>query len=884
MKPSDFLSEADCGLRFLCSLCFFTHSVCCIKTGSWVRFLFVLFVLCCLWPGRVRAQVSGVVTDAETGTPLSSVNVYYRHDKRTGTVTDGQGRYTLTSNMAPGDLVFSYLGYLLREEKVKYGERRTLNVRLTPQHRELGEVTIKPRKQKYSRRNNPAVELMKKVIAAKGDNDLRRNDYCRYFKYSKLTFALNGLSPAESDSSLFRNLPLLAGQVEYCPQTGKNILPVTYSETLSEYLYRKRPEAERDYLRGEHSEGLNDLFSTGEMFTTVLRSVFTQVNIYDNSIFLLERPFTSPLSSVNAIAFYQYFIMDTLLVDGERCVELSFVPQNPQDFGFSGRLVVGADDYRVRRCVINLPLRTSVNFVNNLVIEQTFARQSNGQQVLVKDDMLAELGLVRKNRALLVKRRVAYSGWSFDSIPDVAFREREKLREGTCYMDDEAFWARHRTDTLTRSEANMKRMLAQARHTRGFGPMMFVARALVENYVETARPGKKNYVDIGPINTIVSTNFIEKFRLRASAQTTALLNPHWFFKGYLAYGFRDRKLKYEGQVEYSLLRKRYSPEEFPRNSIALSVRYDVATPGDFLSPRDKDNVFVSFKTQTVDQMMYFKNYTLKYEYEFDNTFGIRTQLRHTRQVPAGSLSYRTTAGCKVDELRTSEATLVLRYAPGEELVHSKQRRVRVNGSAPVFRLTHTVGLKGVWGSDYNYNYTELSAYKRFWFHSFGRLNVHARLGAQWNQVPFPLLIMPAANNSYIITENMFCLMNNMEFLTDRMASLDVEWDMNGKLFNRIPLLKRLKWREIVGCKTLYGALTRKNNPALHTSGNELFDFPVRDGIPMSRAMGDRPYMELNIGIYNIFKIIRIDYVRRLTYHGLPRVKKNGVRLALQFDF
>lgn len=835
-------------------------------------------------PGRVRAQVSGVVTDAETGEPLPQVNVYYQHDKRIGTVTDEQGRYKLTSNMVPGDLIFSYMGYLPHKAKVKYGEKCKLNVRLSPQDRELKELLIKPRKRKYSRRDNPAVELMKRVIAAKEDNDLRQNDYCRYSKYSKLTFALNGLSSAEPDSGLFRNFPLLAGQVEYCPQTGKNILPLIYNETVSEYLYRKHPETERDYLRGEHSEGLNDLFSTGDMVTTVLQSVFTRVNIYDNSIFLLERPFTSPLSSANAIAFYQYFIMDTLLVGGERCIELSYVPQNPQDFGFSGRLLVGADDYRVRHSVINLPLRTSVNFVNNLVIEQTFARQSNGQQVLVKDEMLAELGLVRKNRALMVKRLVAYSGFSFDSIPDKAFRERERLREGTRRTDDETFWAQYRADTLSRSEVNMKHMLAQAQRTRGFGPVIFVARALVENYVETARSGKKNYVDIGPVNTIMSTNFIEKFRLRGSAQTTALLNPHWFLKGYLAYGVRDRKLKYEGQVEYSFLRKQYSPEEFPRNSVALSVRHDVATPGDFLSPRDKDNVFVSFKTQPVDQMMYFRNYTLKYEYEFNSTFGIRALLRHTWQTPTGSLFYRTTAGRNVGELRTSEGTLSLRYAPGEEIVNSKQRRIRVNGSAPVFQLTHTAGFKGVWGGDYNYNYTELSAYKRFWFHSCGRLNVHVQIGVQWNRVPFPLLIMPAANNSYIITGNMFCLMNNMEFLTDRMASLNLEWDLNGKLFNRIPLIKRLKWREIVGCKTLCGTLTRKNNPAFHPPGDELFDFPMRDGIPVSQALGYCPYMELNVGVYNIFKIIRIDYVRRLTYQGLPRVKKNGIRLALQFDF
>lgn len=855
-----------------------------MKSSAVTRFR-LLLLWGVLWMSTlVQAQVSGVVTDAETGEPLPHVNVYYRHDKRTGTITNLDGHYTLTSNMVPGDLVFSFMGYRPYECRVKYGEKQTLNVKLKPQDRELDELTVVPKKRKYSRRNNPAVELMKKVIAAKGDNDPKRNAFCRYDKYSRLTFALNNVPPESVDSGALAKLPLLARQVELCPQTGRYVLPLTYNESFAQYLYRREPECERDYLRAEHAVGLNDLFHTGDMVTTVLQSVFTRVNIYDNTLYLLERPFTSPISSTNAIRFYQYFIMDTLMVDGERCIELTYVPQNPQDFGFSGRLLVGAEDYRVRYCLICLPLRTSVNFVNNLVLEQRFARQSNGQQLLVKDDMLAELGIMRKNRSLMVKRSVSYTGYAFDSIPSSAFEEREKLREGTRRVDDPAYWAQHRPDTLTRAEAGMDDMLAEAARKRAFGPVLFIGRALIENYVETSRPGKKNYVDIGPINTIMSTNFIEKFRLRASAQTTAMLHPHLFLKGYAAYGFRDHRVKYEGQVEYSFLRKQYSPEEFPRHSMALSTRYDVMAPGDLLSPRDKDNVFVSFKTQTVDMMMYLRHYTLKYEYEFTNTLGLRLQLRHVEQTPAGALTYVTGTGRAIDRLRSSEATFGLRFAPGEQIVNSKQRRIRVNGNAPEFRLTHTVGVKGVWGSDYNYNYSELSAYKRFWFHSCGRLDAFLRLGAQWNRVPFPLLIMPATNNSYIITENMFCMMNNMEFLTDRMASLDLQWDLNGKLFNRIPLLKRLKWREVVGFKALYGALTCKNNPDRHPDDDFLYALPSRGAETVSRAPGEAPYMELTAGIHNILKIIRIDYVRRLNYLNGPGVKKNGVRLALEFDF
>lgn len=433
--------------------------------------------------------------------------------------------------------------------------------------------------------------------------------------------------------------------MEYCPQTQTNILPLTYNETSSEHIYRKQPEAERNFIRGTNSEGVNELFATGDIVNVVLQRFFADVNIYDNSINLLERYFTSPLSSTNAISFYQYYIMDTLDVEGDKCIELSFIPQNPQDFGFSGRLWVLDDGtYQVKRCLVNLPLRSSVNFISNLVIEQDFSTLPNGQRVLVKDNMIAELGALKKYHNMMVKRTTAYTGFDFAPISSERFDQREQPREGTPVIKDENFWAQHRTDTLTRSEAGMSTMVQDMTRKKGFGWIIWIVRAFVENYVETSPPGKKNYVDFGPVNTVVSSNFIDKVRFRASAQTTANLSPHLFLKGYAAYGVRDKKWKYEGEVEYSFLKKQYSPEEFPRNSIAVSTRYDVMAPSDAMLPTDKDNVFTSLKTQTIDQMSYFRQYNIRYVYEFDNHFGITAQLRHITQNPTGTLFYRTEAG------------------------------------------------------------------------------------------------------------------------------------------------------------------------------------------------------------------------------------------------
>lgn len=845
----------------------------------------LLTLLCVLSPLHVLSQIKGKVVDAETGEPVPYANVYYQKQQTIGTNTSLNGRYTLQSPPASDTIVFSFVGYKTHKLYVERGARKTINVTLEDLGKELDEVLVKPKKQRYRRKNNPAVELMEKVIAAKENHDLKQNEFYRYDKYQRITFGFNNITQEFVDSGFLRHYPTLVKQVEFCPQTQTRILPMTYNETASEHIFRKNPETSRDFIRGTHSEGITDLLRTGEIGTVMLQRFFTDVNIYDNSINLLERYFTSPLSSTTAISFYQYFIMDTVMIDNDSCIELSYVPQNPQDFGFSGRLwIINDGTYRVKRCLIHLPVRSSVNFISNLTIEQDFATLSNGQRILVKDNMIVEMGALKKFHNMFLKRTTSYTGFDFSPIPDEQFLKREQPREGTVVVEDDKFWQLHRTDSLTRSEATMPNMIRSIQNAKGYGWIMWIVRAFIENYVETAPPGKKNYVDFGPVNTIVSSNFIDKVRFRLSAQTTANLHPQLFLKGYVAYGIRDKKWKYLGEVEYSFLKKQYSQEEFPRNSITFSTRYDVMAPSDALLPTDKDNVFTSFKTQTVDQMAYFRHYNLRYVYEFDNNFSITTQLRHLTQNPTGSLFYRTLAGSMVDELTQSEATLSLRYAPGEKTIVTKQRRKAVSHNYPVFTLLHTAGFKGILGGDYNSNYTEISASKRFWLNSYGRIDIYARAGAQWNRVPFPLLIMPAANNSYIIQRNMFNMINNMEFINDRFVSLDVQWDLSGKLLNRIPLIKRLKWREVIGFKALYGHLTDKNNPNMRPEANDLYEFPSRNGNTTSFVMGNTPYMELNVGLHNIFKILRVDYVRRLNYHNLPNVKKNGVRLSLQFDF
>ena len=857
-----------------------------MKTKYIKSFLLFLLLGCCI---SVSAQnIQGVVTDSLTNEPIPYLSVFYE-GKGVGSITDNDGNYKVETRKGWNKLTFSAVGYVTKVVNIIPGVTKNLNVRMRPDDIMLDEVVVKPKREKYSRKNNPAVELMKKVIAHKKNNKLSENDYYQYNKYQKITMSLNDVTPEMLEKGMYKKMPFLKDQIELCEETNKFILPISVDETASQKIYRKHPKSEKTIIKGMSSTGVNELFATGDMLSTVLKDVFTDVNIYDNDIRLLQYPFISPISSSDAISFYKFYIMDTTFVDKDKCFHLTFVPNNSQDFGFTGHLYVLADSsYTVKKCTMNLPKKSGVNFVDNMDIIQEFEQLPNGEWVLKTDDMIVEMTLMKIMQGFQIRRTTRYSDYAFDELPQQLFKRKgAEIKEADAMMRGDDFWNQYRPVPLTQTESSMDMLVKRLEQMPGFKYVIFVLKAFIENFVETGTKDNPSKVDIGPVNTMISNNYIDGLRLRMSAQTTANLNPHLFFKGYYAYGFKDHRSKYMGEVEYSFNKKEYLPREFPKNSITFSYQYDVMSPTDKFLKTDKDNVFVSFKTSTVDQMSYVRNIALKYENE--TQFGLKTtvEVKHSTDEPTGGLAYITNDDQKtlVPEIQTMEASLAFRYAPGETFVNTKQRRIPVSFDAPVFTLSHTTGFKGVLGGEYNFNLTEVGLYKRFWFSSWGKIDMFVKGGAQWNKVPFPLLIMPAANLSYILQRETFNLINNMEFLNDRYASLDVSWDLNGKIFNRIPLLKKLKWREAIGFKMLYGHLTDKNNPMKHPGDSELFLFPTRDGRPTSFVMDPKtPYMECSVGIHNIFRILHIDYVRRLNYLDHPDANKWGVRFMVMMTF
>ena len=856
-------------------------------TDRWICRRAEILALLLMMPLLMLAQISGVVLDASDGGPVPYATVQYKGN-RVSTIADGQGRFRIDRHNG-WRLTISSVGYREQVINVSPQTQNQMTIRLAADNRTLSEVTVKSKKKsRYSRKNNPAVELMRKVIANKKKTDLKRHDYYRYQNYQKIGLGLNDLKPETLEKGIFKRYPWLREQVDTSQYTDKMVLPLTVDEMVTEQIYRKDPKAERTIVKGTKSSGVNDLFQTGDILTTVMREVFADVDIYDDYILLMRHKFSSPIGR-DAIQFYRYYITDTVYVGQDRCIHLDFLPNNQQDFGFRGQIYIIADTayhYQVKRCELYIPRSSDVNWVESMQCMQEFERQPNGEWLLTIDDMIVELMLTDWIQKGVVTRTTRKTGFSFDPLPDERFKKKNPMQfeAGSDNRSDE-FWAEHRQVEFTKSEAGMGGFLDHLEKLKGFKYAIFVLKALFENYLETGTRDNPSKFDVGPINTFISQNFYDGLRLRVGGQTTANLNPHLFAKGYYAYGTKTHEHYYNAELTYSITPKQYLPQEFPVNHFTFSSKRDVALPSDKFAVTDKDNVFSSFKVHDIDKMLMYNTQCLAYEFETSTHWRFTADLKTERIDPIGELTFQPLAAgaAPLSHMRYTESTFGIRYAPDEKFVNTKQHRRTMNKDAWYIQLQHSVGYDRLLGGQYNYNYTELEWFRRTWLPmSWGKVDTRLRIGQQWSQVPWPLLPMPQTNLSYIVTPMLFNMINNMEFLNDRYASLQFTWEMGGKLLNRIPLLRRMKMREIIEFKTLWGSLSDKNNPFLaqNRDSQRLMVFPDNSFV----MDGRKPYMEWAVGVQNILSLIQVEYVHRINYLGLPTAAKHGIRFTITPTF
>lgn len=832
-------------------------------------------------------SASGIVKDSITGEPLPFVSVYF-DGSTIGAMTDDNGTFTLQNNQGYTKLAAASLGYDTKFIDLKPGKKNdNLEVLLKPTAFEISEVVVKPKREKYTRKDNPAVELIKKVIAHKNDNRIEAKPEYQTEVYEKLSLSLDNFNPNLDKNKFLKKFKFIKNYLDTSEFNGKPILTVSVRENLSDFYYRKSPKAEKTIVRAKRMQGIDKTLDDGGGITSNLEEIFKSINIFDNNIPILLNRFVSPLSSTLATTYYHYYIMDTLDVGGDKCVDLAFVPANSESYGFTGRLYITLDgNYAVKKVLLNTPANINLNWVDKLRIEQKFKQMPDSTWVLDQENTFVNFYVVKGTQQLYAHQLRNYDNYNFNvQNADSVFGllgALHVLPEATAQPD--TFWTHNRPIPLKEKEDALKDLLGQLRKVPAFNAIIKTAEILITGYIPTANDKKVTKFDFGPMNTTFSANHLEGFRMRVGGMTTANLNPYWFASGYLAYGTNDRKIKYNLKLTHSFTKKEYHEGENPVNNLSFIQEYDVYTPGQDFLFTSKDNIFVAWKVgEPVTKMQYIRKSVLQYEKEWLNGLTWKSWIMNQNNEAAGTLQYikRDESGnlYHIKDFTTSEIGTQLRFAPGERAYNGRSGKESVfnlSKDAPVFKLSHQLGIKGVLGGDYNYNHTEISAEKRIWLSSFGHIDAQIKAGKVWDKVPFPLLILPNTNQSITIQPEAFHMMNALEFVTDQYVSFNATYYLKGWILNRIPGIKWLRLREVLSFNMIYGGLTDKNNPTL-TPG--LFLLP--DG---TQPLGSTPYMECSVGLENIFKILRIDYYRRLTYLDHPDIKKGGIRIALRFTF
>lgn len=832
-------------------------------------------------------SASGIVKDSITGEPLPFVSVYF-DGSTIGAMTDDNGTFTLQNNQGYTKLAAASLGYDTKFIDLKPGKKNdNLEVLLKPTAFEISEVVVKPKREKYTRKDNPTVELIKKVIAHKNDNRIEAKPEYQTEVYEKLSLSLDNFNPNLDKNKFLKKFKFIKNYLDTSEFNGKPILTVSVRENLSDFYYRKSPKAEKTIVRAKRMQGIDKTLDDGGGITSNLEEIFKSINIFDNNIPILLNRFVSPLSSTLATTYYHYYIMDTLDVGGDKCVDLAFVPANSESYGFTGRLYITLDgNYAVKKVLLNTPANINLNWVDKLRIEQEFKQMPDSTWVLDQENTFVNFYVVKGTQQLYAHQLRNYDNYNFNvQNADSVFGllgALHVLPEATAQPD--TFWTHNRPIPLKEKEDALKDLLGQLRKVPAFNAIIKTAEILITGYIPTANDKKVTKFDFGPMNTTFSANHLEGFRMRVGGMTTANLNPYWFASGYLAYGTNDRKIKYNLKLTHSFTKKEYHEGENPVNNLSFIQEYDVYTPGQDFLFTSKDNIFVAWKVgEPVTKMQYIRKSVLQYEKEWLNGLTWKSWIMNQNNEAAGTLQYikRDESGnlYHIKDFTTSEIGTQLRFAPGERAYNGRSGKESVfnlSKDAPVFKLSHQLGIKGVLGGDYNYNHTEISAEKRIWLSSFGHIDAQVKAGKVWDKVPFPLLILPNTNQSVTIQPEAFHMMNALEFVTDQYVSFNATYYLKGWILNRIPGIKWLRLREVLSFNMIYGGLTDKNNPTL-TPG--LFLLP--DG---TQPLGSTPYMECSVGLENIFKILRIDYYRRLTYLDHPDIKKGGIRIALRFTF
>lgn len=820
--------------------------------------------------------VTGTVTDSLTQQPIQYVNIYFKGAN--GTVTDVNGKFRLQTDRNRTAVVVSYVGYKTVNLTVEKGKEQQFNIALSP-NASMNNVTVKNRrKANYSNKNNPAVELIRNVIDNKPNNRIESYDYIEYEKYEKMQVALSNFSNKFTDSKFMKKYHFLFENKDTTTLEGKTLLPVYIEETLSKDYYRKSPEKNKSIIIAKKKVDFGEYVDNGGV-STFLQRLYENVDIYDNNIPLFTNQFLSPIADL-APSFYMFYIRDTITDEsGVKSVRMYFTPRNTNSFLFRGTMLITLDGrYAVHKIDMAISKNVNINFVRDMHVNQEFEKNSMGRYQLIKSRVMADAAITKGTAgAFFGERTVSFKNFKINTpAPDSIYKGPAEVTLANAETRSNDFWQNNRHDTLTNTEAKVYTNIDSLVKMRSFKRTMALASLLLAGYTSVGP------VEIGPVNAFYSFNPVEGFKLRLGGRTLPKFSKRVYLETYGAYGFKDEKWKYFLSAAYSINNK--SIYTYPLNYVKASVQRDTKIPGQDLQFVQEDNFLLSFKRGKNDKFLYNNNYRIDYVHEFSNHLSYTFGFRNWRQEPAGAISYTKQVNnqtVNVESITTTELSGELRWAPHEQFYQGKVYRIPIINKYPIVTVDFTAGIKGLVNGQYNYQKINLRLEKRFYASQFGYADILAEGGYIFGKLPYPLQTIHRANQTYAYQLYSYNLMNFLEFVSDHYISLNADYFFNGFIFNRVPLLKKLKLREVVSGKILYGGVRNENNPTLHP---DLIQYPSYNGSPSTFTLEKEPYIEGSVGVANIFKLIRVDLVRRFTYLDHPYISTWGIRTRFKFDF
>ncbi|NCI45170.1 DUF5686 and carboxypeptidase-like regulatory domain-containing protein [Sediminibacterium soli] len=842
------------------------------------RGLVSLLLLLGMMQLSAQTVVQGVIRDMVSKQPLQYVSVVFKGGR--GTVTDSLGQYTLRSSGNGSSIQISYVGYKAILKTIVPGTTQHMDFELETDPRAINNVTVSTNKRApYRNKGNPAVELIRRVIENKSLNRVEHYDYVEYDQYEKILVSISNPSQKLTSSKLLRRYQFVFDNKDSTTLEGKTLLPVYLEETTSKKYYRRKPEKTKTVVTGEKRVNYGE-YIDNKGISSYLNRLYMDVDIYDNDIPLFTYQFLSPISDLGP-TFYMYYIRDTITdASGLKLIKLYFTPRNTNDLLFRGNMYVTLDgNYAVQKINMFLSKNANLNWVRELHIDLDFERGTDSRYHLIKSNVMADASVTKNTgTGFFGERTVSFRNFTINQPqPDSIYAGADLVKQEKAEQRTDTFWTANRHDTLTNIQAKVYSNIDSLEKMPSFRRTMAIAMFLFSGYTSVGP-----YFEVGPAAAFYSFNPVEGFKLRFGGRTTPKFNKRLYFETYGAYGFKDEKWKGFLSTTYSLNNK--SIYTYPLNFLRASFQYDTKIPGQELQFVSEDNFLLSFKRGTNDKWLYNRNIRLEYVHEFGNHKSYTLGFRNWQQDPAGSIVYakqQNGSMVNVDRLTTTELSAEFRWAPNEQFYQGKVYRIPIINKYPIVTLRFIAGIKGLVNGEYNYQNLNFRVEKRAYMSQLGYNDIVIEGGYIFGKLPYPLMTVHRANQTYAYQLNSYNLMNFQEFASDHFVAVNLDHHFNGLFFNRIPLLKKLKLREVVSAKILYGGVRNENNPYKDPT---LIQYPSVSGIPATYALDKTPYIEGSVGVANIFKLFRVDLVKRFNYLDHPGVSSLGVRARFKFEF